>query len=82
MTTLNFGCTSGDTRLDAAKIEFHRDESGNPKDNSSAALRPKEVGHCDDLDGIAASAPQLARVVWRFSWQRWCSSGGFVLNAP
>jgi len=40
-------------------VRFQRGESGNSEDNSSATLRLKKVGHCNDLDGIAAATPQL-----------------------
>jgi hypothetical protein len=57
-------------------------ESGNPEDNPSAVLRLKKVGHCNDLDEIAARAPQLAGNPSFFPRQVWGSSGGIVLNVP
>jgi hypothetical protein len=59
-------------------LRFQCAESGSPKDNSSAALRLKKVGHCNDLDEIAALVPQFSGV----SRPARHSSGGIVLNVP
>jgi hypothetical protein len=59
-------------------VKFQCSESGNPKDNSSLALRLKKVGHCNGLDEIAALVPQFRGV----SRPARHSSGGIVLNVP
>jgi hypothetical protein len=53
------GVLRGDTRLDAADIQVPLRRIRQSKNNSSAALRLEKVGHCNDLDGIAACAPQF-----------------------
>ena len=41
------------------RVWFQCGESGDSENNSSATLRLKKVGHCNDLGGIAAATPQL-----------------------
>ena len=53
----------GDTRLDAVGVQVPPRRIRQPEDNSSAALRLKKVGYCNDLDAIAARAPQFGGVL-------------------
>jgi hypothetical protein len=63
-------------------FRFQCGESGSPEDNSCATLRLKKVGHCNDLDGIAASTPHLLDNASIFPAGELCSSGEIVLNVP